>query len=445
MSSSDDETMRHWGANHHFVSSQEMEEHLKLRQEDALEHEAALAAREAAAAAAREAAAAQALASADNLNLQGVANIGGENHISGMSHYASEGANSHDPSKLGTLKGYDAAAGTALAVGADAAAGYSAGTGVGAAGGYGAGAAAGYGVGASGGYGAGTSAAYGEGSEAVGAGATSFADEATAPEGRGRRLGRPQRLVSPGALMVFLLKNYLDREDNRFLFESLLRQQVEVEMLCRSLFLRLVVDAESGYAYVRSLADEELPEDNAQRPPQLLIRRPLPFYDSLILILLRQRLLEFDMSGQFGRLVLERHEIVSLVKTFIHNVNNDKKLDDNIHKAIDNLCSLGLLAKNRSATELRNNLGNMGMSSAGQGAGTLSHADSAKGAGKGRSSAAKENRDAERIEIKRIISVIVTPEILKQADEILSSYSKHIQEGGRGKNRLLDEDDDDLV
>ena len=217
------------------------------------------------------------------------------------------------------------------------------------------------------------------------------------------------KLVPPGALMVFLLKNYIDREDDKQLFESLVRQEREVEEFCRRLFLRLVVDHESGYAYVRSLTEEELPQNAGQRPPQLLTKRALPFYDSMILILLRQRLLEFELSGQFGRLVLERAEILTMVKTFVHNVNNDKRLDDNLNKAIDNLCSLGLLGKNKSAAA---------------------------------SLTKKADRNMERIEVKRIISVIVTPEILKQADEILASYVKHIKEGGRAKNKLSSTDDE---
>lgn len=217
------------------------------------------------------------------------------------------------------------------------------------------------------------------------------------------------RLVSPGALVVHLLKDYIDREDNKVLFESLVRQELAVSSMCRTLFLRLVIDQDSGFAYVRSLADDELPPEVQQRPPRLLSRKALPFYDSLILILLRQRLLDFEMSGQFGRLVLERAEILTMVKTFIHQVNNDKSLDDKLHKSIENLCSLGLLGKNKSGTTAR-----------------------------GRT--AKNERDLERIEVKRIIGVIVTPEILKQADDTLASYLKRIKEGGR--NRLDDDDDE---
>lgn len=215
------------------------------------------------------------------------------------------------------------------------------------------------------------------------------------------------KLISPGALVVFLLKNYIDREDDKTIFESLVRQEREVEEFCRRMFLRLVIDHDSGFAYVRSLSEEEMPVDSGQRPPLLLNRRAMPFYDSLLLILLRQRLLEFDLSGQFGRLVLDRAEIVTMVKSFVHNVNNDKRLEDNLDKSIEHLRTLGLLGRIGPVLKSRT----------------------------------KAEKDAERIEVKRIIGVIVTPEILKQADEILASYLKHIKEGGRAKNTLNADDD----
>lgn len=253
--------------------------------------------------------------------------------------------------------------------------------------------------------------------EAEGLGAESGLNSSALESGLSPAMGgvggrnRGVRLVPPGALVVYLLKGFIDREDDKVLFESLVRQELEVTSLCRTLFLRLVLDHDSGFAYVRSLGDDELPPEVQQRPPRLLSRKPLPFYDSLLLILLRQRLLDFEMSGQFGRLVLERAEIITMVKTFIRKVNNDKRLDDNLHKAIDNLCSLGLLSKNQSG----------GAGAAGR--------------------RVKSERDLERIEVKRIIGVIVTPEILKGADELLESYIKRIKEGGRG-NRLAEEEEE---
>lgn len=191
--------------------------------------------------------------------------------------------------------------------------------------------------------------------------------------------------ISPGAIVVYLLKGYIERDANRILFESLVRQEAQVSDLCSRLFLRLVIDEESGYAYVRSLAEDELSESDMSKPPKLLSTRRFTVLSSLVLILLRQRLLEFDMSGQFGRFVMTRAEIFLMAKAFLNNIHNEKNLDDRLDRVVDDLIKSKLLV-------------------------LVDKGD-------------KKNR-AERLEVKRIISVIVTPEILHEADSLLESYIK---------------------
>lgn len=209
---------------------------------------------------------------------------------------------------------------------------------------------------------------------------------------------RAAKRLSPGALVVYLLKGYVDREDSPVVYDSIVQQQPAVSELCMKLFLRLIVDDAAGYAYLKSLDDEDIPVVSGLRPPRLLVKRQLSFFSSFILIILRQRLLEFELSGQFGRLVLERQSIVDQVKAYIHNVNNETKFDDRLNKAIDDLCEMGVLK--------------------------ASTIESGKTV-------------IERIEVKRIINAIVTPEVLNQADEILTSYVQYLKDGARGKNRDL--------
>lgn len=211
----------------------------------------------------------------------------------------------------------------------------------------------------------------------------------------GRTSTRIAKRISPGALVVYLLKGHIDREDHPVVFDAIVSQSNAVSNLCQQLFLRLVVDESAGYAYVKSLSEEDIPTVQGVRPPQLLVRRKLSFFASFILILLRQRLLEFEVSGQFGRLVLERQHIIDHVKAYILNVNNDIKLTERIEKAIDDLCEMGVLKA--TSVEISKTV-------------------------------------VERIEVRRIINAIVTPEVLNQADEILASYIQHLREGGRNKN-----------
>lgn len=203
--------------------------------------------------------------------------------------------------------------------------------------------------------------------------------------------------ISPGAIVVYLLKGYIERDANRVLFESLTRQETAVNDLCSRLFLRLVIDEDNGYAYVRSLAEEELAESDMAKPPKLLSTRRFTVLSSLVLILLRQRLLEFDMSGQFGRFVMTRAEIFLMAKTFINNVNNDKRLDDRLDRAVEDLINSKLLVR-------------------------IDRGD-------------KKNKN-ERLEVKRIISVIVTPEILREADDLLESYIKDLN-SSRSRSDLI--------
>lgn len=209
---------------------------------------------------------------------------------------------------------------------------------------------------------------------------------------------RAAKRLSPGALVVYLLKGYVDREDSPVVYDSIVQQQPAVSELCMKLFLRLIVDDAAGYAYLKSLDDEDIPSVSGLRPPRLLVKRQLSFFASFILIILRQRLLEFELSGQFGRLVLEKQSILDQVKAYIHNVNNETKFDDRLNKAIDDLCEMGVL----------------------------------------KSSTIESGKTViERIEVKRIINAIVTPEVLNQADEILTSYVQYLKDGARSKNKDL--------
>lgn len=201
--------------------------------------------------------------------------------------------------------------------------------------------------------------------------------------------------LSPGALLVYLLKGYVDRDEKPVVFQSIVRQQLQVDALCRSLFLVLVIDEASGFAYLKSANEEDIPNFKGLKPPRLLSRRPLTFLSSFILIILRLRLVEFEVSGVFGQCVLEKQSIIDQVKAYLYNVNNEQKLDDRLNKAIDDLCELGILKASKVTTN---------------------------------------KMVIERIEVKRIISAIVTPEVLAQADEILTSYVEKLNDLGHDKD-----------
>ena len=56
-----------------------------------------------------------------------------------------------------------------------------------------------------------------------------------------------------------------------------------------------MLDEAEGYAFLRARPHEE--DDNAEKLPRLVARRPLSFPVSLLLALLRKKLAEFDAGG----------------------------------------------------------------------------------------------------------------------------------------------------
>ena len=74
----------------------------------------------------------------------------------------------------------------------------------------------------------------------------------------------------------------------------------------------VVVDDAEGYAYLRSRPSEDCDE----ALPRLVRRRALTYNVSLLLVLLRKRLVEFETTGGDGRLVLTTNQIVELVRIF---------------------------------------------------------------------------------------------------------------------------------
>ncbi|MCF1184234.1 DUF4194 domain-containing protein [Marichromatium gracile] len=143
-------------------------------------------------------------------------------------------------------------------------------------------------------------------------------------------------------VVIHLLKGVLYRDDNAPLWRDLLVLQPQVRDYVAVLGLELVLDPAEGYAFLRSRPADE---DDANRTPRLVARRPLSFPVSLLLALLRRKLVEFDASGGETRLVLEREEIVELMRVFLPDTSNEARLIDQIETHINRVVELGFLRR----------------------------------------------------------------------------------------------------
>lgn len=165
------------------------------------------------------------------------------------------------------------------------------------------------------------------------------------PDDTATQADAPSNLLS--LLLISLLKGVLYREDDAGLWDGLLRLQATLRDSARTLGLVLHVDEAEGYAFLRSLAEDD--DTTGPKLPRLIARRPLAFPVSLLLALLRKKLAEFDAAATDARLVLSREEIVDLLRVFLPDASNEARLMDQVDTHINKIIELGFLRRLRSS------------------------------------------------------------------------------------------------
>jgi hypothetical protein len=146
-----------------------------------------------------------------------------------------------------------------------------------------------------------------------------------------------------GQLLATLFQGVLYREADLALWQPLLQMQARVREHCAVMGLELILDDAEGYAYLR------------QRParvgepslPRLVQRRALGYPVSLILVLLRKRLAQFDAAGEGGVLVVSRDQVAEELKLFMPESTNEARLLDRLDTHLNKVVELGFLHRLR--------------------------------------------------------------------------------------------------
>jgi len=146
-----------------------------------------------------------------------------------------------------------------------------------------------------------------------------------------------------GQVLVTLLQGVLYRDSDASLWQSLFELQARVRDYCATIGLELLFDEAEGYAYLRQRAAV----DGEAELPRLVQRRQLSYPVSLILVLLRKRLTEFDATGGDTRLVVSRDQVADQVRLFLPDTANEARLLDRIDAHLNKVIELGFLRRLR--------------------------------------------------------------------------------------------------
>ena len=154
----------------------------------------------------------------------------------------------------------------------------------------------------------------------------------------------PERAVAVSAIR--LMQGVVYQETDAW--DDLVRHQGAVRDHFAVVGLEVVIDDDEGYAYLRT-ADTPEGEDAL---PRVIRRRSLTYADSLLLVLLRKRLAEFESAGDPGQLVLTHDEIVEMIQLFLARSTDEAREAHQVDASINRLVGMGFLSqlKDRKGT-----------------------------------------------------------------------------------------------
>jgi len=143
--------------------------------------------------------------------------------------------------------------------------------------------------------------------------------------------------------IVKLLRGVIDNNDT--VWQDILMYQSEIQDYLSVIGLELIIEKEDGYAFVRQKNNE------ADALMSLVSRRRLTFEVSVVLIVIRQILEEFDsnpLESQSNDKYISASDIKEEVELFLPEKYNRVKFMRELDKYIERVVELGFLIKTKS-------------------------------------------------------------------------------------------------
>lgn len=155
-----------------------------------------------------------------------------------------------------------------------------------------------------------------------------------------------EHTVEPYApVLLKLLQSVLSYHDSAT-WELLMRHRTAIETYFGRMGLTLILNEADGYAYL-----EQPREDEDGRPnglPRLTRQRTLTFEQTLLAVLLRERLDEHDQQFDGDdNLILSAQDIYEMMQTFLEQLSDERRTKKQVSSYIRQLIKLGLLRQIR--------------------------------------------------------------------------------------------------
>ncbi len=147
--------------------------------------------------------------------------------------------------------------------------------------------------------------------------------------------------------IIRMMREVIYREADEVTWSTLARHTSTIRDHFATIGVEVRVNDIEGYAYLHT----ETEQPGEESLPRLIKRRALSYNLSLLLVLLRKRLAEFEAKGDGGKLVITREEIIELLHLFLADSTNEARVIDRVDATIKNAAELGFLRPLRQQSD----------------------------------------------------------------------------------------------
>ncbi len=149
--------------------------------------------------------------------------------------------------------------------------------------------------------------------------------------------------------IIHLLKGVFYKEDNpNAFFELETNSFGAIKEYLETIGLDVIVDSNEGYAYIKNKVYEE--EEEAL--PKLIQSRELSYKVSLLCVLLRKNIAQFEMQNENEKPIITKEEIIEQMIMFLDIKFNEVKIKKEIESTIKRVEELGFLKKLKAKDEV---------------------------------------------------------------------------------------------
>lgn len=145
--------------------------------------------------------------------------------------------------------------------------------------------------------------------------------------------------------IIILLKGVFYKKENEKAWAELTEGSfASIKEYFEVIGLDLLIDEAEGYAYVKNKAIEE----GEEVIPRLIQKRELSYKVSLLCVLLRKEIVEFDMQNENARVIISKEDIKKELLLYLPLKFNEVKISKEIDTLIKKVEDLGFLRRLKS-------------------------------------------------------------------------------------------------